>query len=157
MTELLADIEFWHWWVLGVVLVILEVFAPGTILLWMGVAAGIVGVVLLIVPGLAWEYQWLVFAAISVVAIVVSWRYLRRHPLRSDHPVLNLRGHRYVGRVFTLDEPIVNGLGKIRVDDSTWKIEGPNLPQGASVKVTAVDGTILRVEAAEPAGKGSPG
>jgi membrane protein implicated in regulation of membrane protease activity len=56
-----------------------------------------------------------------------------------------LRGQRYVGRVFTLDEPIVNGRGKIRVDDTTWNIEGADLAAGVSVEVTSVDGTILKV------------
>lgn len=146
MIELLSGVEFWHWWVLGVALVILEVFAPGAVLVWMGISAGVVGAVLMGFPAMAWEFQWLLFAVLSVVAIFVSWKYLKRHPIQSDHPTLNLRGQRYVGRVFTLEEPIVNGVGKIRVDDSTWKIEGPDLPQGTTIKVAAVDGTILKIE-----------
>lgn len=144
--DLLAGVAFWHWWVLAVTLVILETMAPGTVLLWMGVSAGVLGLILAVFPETPWEYQWLIFAALSVTAIVISWKYLKRHPIRSDHPVLNLRGRRYVGRVFVLEQPIVNGYGKIRVDDSSWKIEGPDLPQGESVRVTAVEGTILKVE-----------
>ena len=90
--ELLARAEFWHWWVLGVVLGIMEMLLPGTILLWMGVSAGIVGLVLLVVPTISWEYQWLIFAILSVATILVSWRYLKRHPIHSDHPTLNRRG-----------------------------------------------------------------
>jgi membrane protein implicated in regulation of membrane protease activity len=146
MIELLSGVEFWHWWVLGVALVILEIFAPGAVLVWMGISAGVVGAVLMAAPAMAWEFQWLLFAALSVVAIFVSWKYLKRHPIQTDHPALNLRGQRYVGRVFTLEQPIVNGVGKIRVDDSTWKVEGPDLPKGTSIKVAAVDGTILKVE-----------
>ena len=145
MVAVLSSVDFWHWWVLAVVLVILEMFAPGAVLMWMGAAAGIVGFVLLGFPALPWEFQWLLFAVLSVAAIFVSWKFLKRHPIRSDHPTLNLRGQRYVGRVFTLDEPIVNGQGKIRVDDSTWKIEGADLAAGVSVEVTSVDGAILKV------------
>ena len=68
------------------------------------------------------------------------------NPVISDQPNLNRRGQQYVGRTFTLDEPIVNGLGKIHVDDSTWKIEGNDCPAGTKVKVTGVDGVILKVE-----------
>ena len=54
-----------------------------------------------------------------------------------------------MGRHFTLQEPVINGLGKIKVDDSIWKIEGEaDLPSGAQVKVTAVEGTILKIEPA---------
>jgi len=148
VAELLDGVQFWHWWVLAVVLIILEMLVPGTVLLWMGVSAGIVGLLLLVMPAMAWEYQWLTFAALSVVAILASWKFLKRHPLRSDHPTLNLRGQRYIGRVFTLDQPIVNGHGKIRVDDSVWKIAGADMPEGAQVRVVAVDGTSLRVEKA---------
>ena len=70
-------------------------------------------------------------------------------PTETDLPTLNRRGEQYVGRHFTLEEAIVNGQGKIRVDDSTWKIEGPeDLPAGSQVQVIAVAGTVLKVEAA---------
>jgi len=141
-------IEFWHWWVLGIVLIGVEVFAPGAYFMWLGVSAGLVGFLLLAVPGTGWEYQALAFAVLAV-ASVAGWRaYQRRHPSASDHPTLNRRGTQYVGRVFTLDAPIVNGVGKIRVDDTTWKIVGQDLPAAARVRVTGVDGTVLTVEPA---------
>ena len=80
---------------------------------------------------------------------VVAWRaYQRGHPTISDQPTLNRRGHHYLGRTFTLDEPIVEGRGKIRVDDSTWRIEGEDMAVGTRIKVVAVDGVILKVEKA---------
>jgi hypothetical protein len=142
------QVVFWHWWVAAIVLVVIEVFAPGAVALWMGVAAALVGLLLLAAPETAWEYQLLVFAVLSV-ASVVAWRfYLSRRPIETDQPMLNRRGEQYVGRVFTLDEAIVNGTGKISVDDTTWKVEGEDLPLGARVRVTGVDGTLLTVEAA---------
>ena len=146
MDALFANVNQWHWWVLTVLLLVLEAFAPGTFFLWMGVSAAVVGVLLLIVPGMGWEYQVFVFAVLSVVSIV-AWRaYAKKRPTVSDQPTLNRRGEQYVGRTFTLSEPIVDGLGKIRVDDSTWKIEGEDCAAGSKVKVTGVDGVILRVE-----------
>jgi len=50
--------------------------------------------------------------------------------------------------VFTLEEPIVNRHGKIRVDDSTWKIEGDDCRPGTNVRVVGVDGVVLKVERA---------
>ena len=143
-----TPVEYWHWWVLGTVLLILEVFSPGAFMLWMGISAAVVGAILLAAPGLTLEIQLLVFAVLSVGSIV-AWRlYRRSHPPGpTDEPMLNRRGSQYIGRVFTLDEPIVNGFGKLRVDDTSWKVAGPDLPGGARVRVVAVDNTILRVEA----------
>ncbi len=42
--------------------------------------------------------------------------------------------------------PSVNGVGKLRVDDTTWKVAGNDVPAGSRVRVTGVEGTILQVE-----------
>ena len=145
----MEQITFWHWWVLGVALVILEVFAPGAVFLWLGVAAGVVGLVLLIIPGMSWEWQFLIFSVISVLSIVLWRNRLREHPTETDQPRLNRRGEQYIGRVFTLTEPIVNGSGKIKVDDTTWKINGADCATGTQIKVIGVDGVVLQIEKAE--------
>ncbi|MDX1334921.1 MAG: NfeD family protein [Gammaproteobacteria bacterium] len=140
------EFSFWYWWVLGLILLILEVFAPGAFFLWMGISAGVVGVIAWLAPSLSIEWQMLIFTVIAI-ASVVGWRaYLRKNPVQTDQPSLNRRGEQYVGRVFTLDEPIVNGVGKIRVDDTMWRIEGADLEAGGKVRVVGVDGVNLRVE-----------
>jgi membrane protein implicated in regulation of membrane protease activity len=139
---------FWHWWILGGVLAIAEILVPGVFLLWLGIAAGITGLVAFLVPGLWWQVQAILFAVLSV-ASVWGWRaYQRRHPTETDRPTLNRRAEQYVGRRLTLDQPIVNGRGHVRVDDSTWRIEGPDLPAGTPVVVAGTHGTILKVERA---------
>lgn len=148
MADLLAGLEFWHWLVLGVALAIIEVFAPGVFFLWLGVSAGVVGLVLWIFPGLDWQIQLLLFAIVSVASVVLARRYLTRHPLESDLPNLNLRGQQYVGRTFTLAEPVVNGQGKIRVDDSTWKITCDDCEAGTKIIIDGVDGVVLRARIA---------
>ncbi|MCC7050074.1 MAG: NfeD family protein [Alphaproteobacteria bacterium] len=144
MTELL----FWHWWILAGVLMVLEIVVPGVFLLWLGIAAAITGLIAYAAPMLSWQWEGLIFAIFSII-IVWSWRaYLRRHPTETELPMLNRRGEQYVGRRLTLDEPIVNGRGQVKVDDSTWRVEGADLPAGTHVKVTGVKGTILVVERA---------
>ncbi len=139
------EMNHWHWWILGVAFVILEVFAPGAIFIWMGAAAGVVGLLELVFD-LDWKLQWGIWGVLSVASILLWRMYLQKHPTQTEQPVLNRRGEQYVGRVFTLDEPVVNGSGKIHVDDSTWKIEGEDCPAGTKVEVTGVDGVILRVK-----------
>ena len=146
MGELFQLLEYWHWLLLGVVFLILEIFAPGVFFMWMGAAAGLVGIALWLIPGMGWEVQVLAFALLSIVSVILGRKWLERHPIVSEQPRLNRRGEQYVGRVFTLQEPIINGQGKIKVDDSTWKIRGPKCAAGTNVKVTDVDGVVLIVE-----------
>jgi len=147
MESLFTNMEFWHWLTFAVVLIILEIFSPGAFFLWLGIAAGCVGVVLFMRPELSWQYQLMVFAVLSVASIV-SWRWTRAFfpPQESEVPNLNQRANQYIGRTFTLIEPIVNGVGKIKVDDSSWKVQGEDLPVGSQIRVTGVDGIVFDVE-----------
>lgn len=146
MTSLLLEPVYWNWFLLGLALTIAEALAPGAFLVWAGVAALCVGLLLVLFPSLGGEWQWLIFALVSAGS-VLAWRsYCRRHPPLSDQPALNRRGHRYIGRVFILDAPIVNGQGKIRVDDSIWKVTGEDCPAGVRVRVIGIDGVVLKVE-----------
>lgn len=143
---MLDSLDFWHWLILGVVLIILEVFAPGAFFLWLGIAASVVGIILWIVPDISWEMQLLIFSIISVVSIALWLIRLRKHPTASEDDTLNSRTQQYVGRVFTLVEPIVDGYGKIHVDDAYWQVSGPDRDKGRKVKVTMVKGMTLIVE-----------
>ncbi len=149
MNSLLQTLGPWHWLLLGMVLLIAETLLPGTFLVWFGVGAALTGGLLLLVPTLAWQAQWVVFAVLSLGSLVVWRRYRKSHPHSDDHPTLNQRGHSYAGRRFTLSTPIIDGVGKLPVDDSTWKITGPDLPIGTLVIVTGAEGTILKVEPVE--------
>ncbi|MCI0431565.1 MAG: NfeD family protein [Rhodospirillales bacterium] len=147
MGEILSRAEFWHWWVLAVVLLALEVAAPGTFFLWLAIAAGVVGFIVLVLPDLLWQLQVLIFA-VGGVAAVVAWRaYARRHPEVSEDPTLNRRGTQYVGQVYHLTEAITDGRGRMKVGDTMWRVAGPDLPAGAKVRVAGVEGTVLRVTA----------
>src|SRR3546814_7167818 len=90
----------------------------------MGIAAGVVGFVLLALPQTPWQIQILVFAGVSLATTWV-WRTFLRHRFAkpASGRVLNRRGASYVGRTFTLKEPIVDGNGLLHVDDSRWKVE----------------------------------
>lgn len=145
--DFFEGIEFWYWWVAAVVFVVIEVFAPGAVFVWLGAAAAAVGLVLLAVPDLSWELQLLTFALLAVFS-AFGWRAYRKRnpPPESDHPTLNRRGEQYIGRNFTLNEAIENGLGRLKVDDTIWKIEGADLAPGTKVRVTGVEGTVLIVK-----------
>lgn len=142
------DIDFWHWLIFAVIFGIVEVLAPGFFFMWLAVAAVVTGLILLALPQLGWEYQVLLFTLLAVAAAIAGRKLIKRHPIESDHPLLNQRGAQYIDRVFTLTEGIENGVGKIRVGDSIWKVHGEDCPTGTRVRVTGVDSTVLLVERA---------
>jgi len=144
--EWMSHISFWHWWILAGMLLILELTSPVYFFLWLAFSAAAVGFLLLVFPNIPIEVQLILFGILSVVA-VLAWRKFREvRPLDSDQPLLNQRGQQYTGRVFTLDHPITNGIGKVVVDDSTWRVKGPDLPAGTNVRVIGVDGVVFIVE-----------
>ncbi len=146
--EWINDIIYWHWLILAVALIILEILMPGAYFLWMGISAAVVGAAMFIFPTMTFLAQVLIFAILSVITVVMYKSYRKKNPLVTDQPALNRRGEQYVGQSFTLTEPIVNGEGKIKVDDSTWKITGADIDAGETVRVIAIEGTTLIVEGA---------
>lgn len=75
------------------------------------------------------------------------WRlYYKKKPIQTDEPFLNRRGEQYIGRIITLKEPIVDGQGKVQIDDSTWKIEGDDCPAGVKIRIASVSNVIFKVE-----------
>jgi membrane protein implicated in regulation of membrane protease activity len=149
MTEWLDHIVFWHWWILAGLLLIVELTAPSFFFLWLGIAAVAVGLILLVFPAIPLETQLVLFGIASVVAVLAWRKYREIRPITTDQPNLNRRGNQYIGRIFSLSEPIINGVGKVTVDDSTWKVKGPDLPSGTHSKVLGVEGVVCEVESAD--------
>jgi membrane protein implicated in regulation of membrane protease activity len=138
------------WWLLALLLVGAELMVPGFFMLWIGIAAAALGVVLLFVPDLGFGMQSVVFTVFALISCFLYWRFVR-HAMDepTDQPHLNRRAEQYIGRRFVLETAIVNGVGKARVGDSPWLVEGPELPAGAAIEVVGVDGTTLKVKATE--------
>ena len=66
----------------------------------------------------------------------------------ASNPFLNRRAEALVGRVFTLEKPIIDGSGTVRIDDTIWRVAGPDAPAGSRVKIVRADGASLTVAAA---------
>jgi membrane protein implicated in regulation of membrane protease activity len=137
----------WLWFVVAAIFFLLELMAPGVFMLWLGLAAILVGIISLVAV-LSWQLQLIVFAVLSIACIPAYRSFARKVERPVDRPFLNRRAEGYVGRVFTLEKPIVDGVGTIRIEDTVWRVSGPNLPAGSRVKVASADGADLAVEAA---------
>lgn len=135
----------WHWLTAAVILVVFEMMMGTYFLLWVGFAAATTALVQWIFA-ISWQIQMIVFFLLSLVSIIAWYYYAKKYPEKDPMPNLNRRGRQYIGRTFNLSHAIINGVGKINVNDSTWKVEGEDLPEGAKVKVVDINGTILKIE-----------
>lgn len=140
---------YWHWLTLGLILLILELLISSSgFLLWLSAAAFITGIVILFFP-LIWPYQIIVFS-ITALFSIFGWRKVKKRSPHSMRSTLNRRAEQYIGRVFTLEMPVINGKGAIHVDDTRWLVSAKeDLPNGIRVKVTHADGTVLHIEKIE--------
>jgi inner membrane protein len=95
---------------------------------------------------------WLLLAGLATIVADVAIDFVWAHPdvSKSDQPDLNQRADQLVGRVLVLAEAIEGGRGRVRVGDTLWQVEGPDLPCGAEVKVAAAKATLLQVERVNP-------
>jgi len=144
MTDWVQHLEWWHWLAAAVLLAAIETFVPGAVIIWFGASAGAIGLLLIVFP-IPWQWQLIGFALLGALAAVLYRTYLKRHPLAEEQPNLNLRGRQYIGNELVLLDAIEQGSGKAILGDGVWKVSGPELPAGARVRVTGVNGTILTV------------
>ena len=135
----------WAWWVLGLILLAAEVLLPGFFFLWFGIAAILIGISALLIDW-PWQMQALGFVVLSVITALLGRRFFAiGQDIETADPHLNLRASRLEGQTFVLAEPIVEGRGRLKIDDSIWQVRGPDAPAGARVVVTGADGAVLNV------------
>jgi len=138
----------WFWWAFAFLLYAAEALLPGIYLLWLGFAATAVAVVTLVLDLPIW-IQWSLFSVFSLASLYFGWRWKKSHQSSpTDKPLLNRRAQQYVGRVVTLETAIQNGRGRAHVDDTLWRVSGPDLPAGTQVRITGAEGARFTVEPA---------
>ena len=145
--ETIMALGAWNWMILAAILFALELTAPGIFFMLFGFAAAVTGIIAFRYD-VAWQWQLIWFCALSLAAVLIAAKYLRKHPLESERPLLNERAVQLIGQSFDLVDPIVNGRGSIKTGDTIWRVEGPELAKGARIKVVGADGTLLKVVAA---------
>ena len=163
MSGLLPLLGDYGWWIAGLGLLLLEIVLPGVYLLFPGLAALVVGTNQLLLSStgwFGWQQQVVAFIAVTVVAVAIGRRWYGTAPVARGAAGLNQRGERMIGRIAVLSDAIVNGRGRIAIEDTWWPVEGADAPRGARMRIVGVDGSILRVapapaEAEAPAPRSS--
>lgn len=138
---------YWHWLALGAGLLVLEMLAPGAIFMWFGAGAILVGALLFLFPAMSWELQVLIFALASIAALFL-WKKLRKNIPQENTQTgsLNRRAAALIGRQVALLEAIKNGVGKVQIDDTFWRVQGEDMPAKTTVRVISAEGSTLKVE-----------
>ena len=115
MNEMFVTLGTWNWLIFGVILMALELIAPGVFLFWLGLAALLVGLMLFAFDP-SWQVQILMFAVFAAAAVPVWRRLARSHAASSGNsPFLNKRADALVGRVFTLEKPILLAASRLQI------------------------------------------
>lgn len=152
MVEFLASMPFWYWFVLAVVLLIVEISTGTTYFLWPAAAATVAGLLDLWPLDGHWRTQLLVFAVVTVVLTVFATPKVKPwlHKSQKDHLTLNERGQQKIGKRVKVEEAFSAGEGRVRFGDSVWAAaseDGADHAKGAEVEIVRVDGATLRVKA----------
>jgi inner membrane protein len=145
MGEFMPFAGGWFWWIAAGALLMLELLTPITFFVFLAAAAAATGVLDAFFD-LGWRLELMVFAGFALVFVLAGRPLLvKRHVLDSDRPNLNRRMYDYVGKNYVLEEAIRDGRGRLQIEDTIWDVTGPDLPPGARIKVTGVDGLRLTV------------
>lgn len=138
----------WMWFIAALLLLFLELLAPGVFFLWIAIAAAATGLVVLQLPLFSPEWQFLLFAVLAGGATWAGRRFFRPR-VDGGETMLNRGPAALVGRRCELVRAIRNGSGRVRIDGSEWSARGEDLPEGRTVEIVGVDGTVLIVEPVE--------
>jgi inner membrane protein len=139
--------DVFTWAAVALLLFAAETLAPGAFMLWLGLAATVVFVGVLLVPGIPVLAQVAAFIVLSFISIQVYRTWFRGHERQSDQPALNRRTAALVGRVVPLERGIAQGRGRVQIADAYWDVAGPDLPAGTPVRIVGSEGMTLWVEA----------
>src|SRR5947208_14305385 len=148
MADMFVTLGTWNWLIFGFILMALELMAPGVFLFWLGLAALLVGLLSFAINP-SWQAQLLMFAVFAAAAVPAWWYFAKSASSHSaSNPFLNKRTEALIGRVFTMEQPIIDVSGTVRIDDTIWRVAGPDAPAGSRVRIVQADGASLTVAAA---------
>ena len=141
--ELIFDnLNFIHWLILGIGLIIIELFLWTVFLLWIGSSAITSGVIYFLFPNISGLMQLLIFAVIAIAATSLAKKY---YPVKTVDEQLHNKAKSYIGKECAI-ESIENGVTKVKIGESLWFAKGSNLSAGQTVKIIDVESSTFIVE-----------
>mgnify|MGYP001464401952 FL=1 len=142
MEMLFENLNFMHWLVLGLSLIILELFLWTVFLLWIGASAITVSIVFYLMPDTSWPIQLLIFVALSLTSTSLAKRY---YPVKTVDDELHEKAKTFIGKECKVSS-IEDGIIKVQIGKSLWFARGTGLSVGQAVKIVDVDDSTFIVE-----------
>ena len=146
------ELAWWHWMVLGLGLGLVELVVASFFIIWFGLGALLVGVAMLVAPGMVFSTQILLWTAASVAMTALWFRVLRKDAGKTRSGQAN-EALGEIGVLVRAVEPLgVNSArGEVRfqkpvMGSDVWPcLAEEAIAAGERVRVLAVDGQILKV------------
>lgn len=106
------NMAYWHWFVFGVALVVLEIVVPSFFMLWLGVSAGVVGLVVLLFD-VSFTVQLLLWAILSITCLLTWFKFVSPRMIdRTKSGMAKEALHGQIGTV--LEYNVSNSRGLLR-------------------------------------------
>ena len=144
------ELAYWHWLVLGMLLVGFEIFIPSFTVLWFGLGAVVVAAFLALAPTLTLGWQLFIWAIFSVLFAAAWFKYLR--PKMTDRTKAGIAQEAIAGEVgMVIKAPSENSRGHVRfttpiLGDDEWEfICDESVIVGDKVKIKEASGNTLVV------------
>lgn len=144
MMELIHTIpDYAYWLISGMVFIVLEVCVAGYFFLWLGISCIATG-------GIAYFFSLpLIMLAlfsnvIAIITILMTKKFRRNHDTKTTVGI-NESQEKIIGMLLVLQSPIECNIGSIKINDTLWKIQGPDLPTGSKIQVIEIQGNMLIV------------
>ena len=132
---LFENLNFMHWLVLGLSLIILELFLWTVFLLWIGASAITVSIFFYLMPDTSWPIQLLIFVSLSLTSTSLAKRY---YPVKTVDDELHEKAKTFIGKECKVSS-IEDGIIKVQIGKSLWFARGTGLSVGQAVKIVGVD------------------
>ncbi|GAA4006958.1 NfeD family protein [Sphingomonas humi] len=144
----MGTLEPGWWWIIGgLALLIGEIVAPGIFLLFIGAAAVLTGLFVLLL-GLGLAPALALFAIYTALAVYAGRKVYANRPVAASAKHLNDRAAQLVGRGAVVVRAVDSHDGRVRLGDSEWSARGGPAAEGERVEIIGVEGNCLIVEAA---------
>ena len=142
MEMLLENLNYLHWLVLGLALVIVELLLWSMFLLWIGASAITISIVFYLYPGVSWGLQVLSFLLLSAVSTFLAKKYF---PVKTVDDELSINAKSHIGKECTVVS-IENSIVKVRLGESLWFAKGCEMSVGQKVQIVDVESSTFIVE-----------
>ncbi len=145
MMTAIAGLGPWVWIIGGMLLMAVELLAPGLFFIWLGLAALATGVIVA-ATGMGWAPAGILFSALAAASVFAGRALTRRKASEPDSAAhLNAMSRDLIGKTVRLDQAIVGGEGRVRIGDKIWRALGEDAAAGVEVRIVSLDGSALVV------------